>query len=111
MKTTTLDYCVYEYSPTDITATDIRPKAARPGFARVQRPHRHRVSARQRFLGRRGRHHALVGIDRAEALDDLHAAVDHLGDVHVHANVVLPRHHLGGAARTFSDPGMIERLD
>ena len=34
-----------------------------------------------------------------------------LGDVHVHANVVLAGHHFGRTARPFGDPGVVERLD
>src|SRR5205814_5179696 len=43
---------------------------------------------------------AFVRIDEAEVLDDLEPAGLRLRDVHVHAQVVLPGHHLGGTART-----------
>src|SRR5512140_3438230 len=41
----------------------------------------------------RGSHKAFLRIDRPEALDDLEAAVSDLGDVHVHARMVLAWHH------------------
>src|SRR5438034_8553019 len=61
------------------------------------------VSFRRRVLGLRGRcgpsagegqrpDLALLRIDRSQALDDLETAAARLGDVHVHAHVVLAGH-------------------
>src|SRR4051812_26739166 len=58
-----------------------------------------------------GRQHALIRIDGAEALDDAKTAAGGLGDVHVHSNVVLARHHCGAAAGSFGDLCVIERRD
>ena len=38
--------------------------------------------------------HALPRINGSQTLDDIQLAVVHLGDVHVHPNMVLARHHL-----------------
>ena len=38
-------------------------------------------------------------------------AVVGLGDIHVHADVMLTGHHFSGTARPFGDLGMVERLD
>ena len=54
---------------------------------------------------------ALLRIDRAEALDDLEPAVARLGDVHVHAHVVLAGHHRRRAARALGDLRVVERRD
>ena len=54
---------------------------------------------------------ALLGIDVPEALHDLEPSAPRLGDVHVHPHVVLAGSHLGRAARTFEDAGMIQRRD
>ena len=84
----------------------------RPGDPDIVRIARIAVRVRSPgLLELHGRHHALVRVDGAEALDDLEAAVGDLGDVHVHANMMLAGHHLGRAARAFGDPGMVERRD
>ena len=51
----------------------------------------------------------LLGIDNSEVLDDLELAVARLGDVHVHAHVMLAGHHLCGAAGPLRDRRVIER--
>src|SRR6266852_2658934 len=56
-------------------------------------------------------HIAFLWIDDAEVLDDLEMAVACTGDVHVHANVMLTRHHFGRAARSLGNLCVVERLD
>src|SRR3954470_22041225 len=53
---------------------------------------------------------AFFRLDYAEALDDVERPVVRLGDVHVQAQVVLARHHLGRTARSVRDGGVVERL-
>jgi hypothetical protein len=53
----------------------------------------------------------LVRINDAEALDNLEGAVAGLGDVHVHANMMLTGHYFGRTARSLDDPGAVESLD
>ena len=55
--------------------------------------------------------YALVRIDDPEVLDDLEFAILCLGDVHVHANVMLTRHHFSRAARTLRDLCVVQRPD
>ena len=54
---------------------------------------------------------ALLRIDGAEALDDLEMAVARLGDVHVHAHVVLAGHDGGGAPGALVDRRVIQSRD
>src|SRR3954471_25046630 len=54
---------------------------------------------------------SFLRIDRAEALDDLETAASSLGDVHVHAHVVLAGHHLRRAAGAIGYLRMVERSD
>src|SRR6476659_2514536 len=62
--------------------------------------------------GERGDAHLpLLGIDRAQLLDHLEVAVSDLGDVHVHAHVVLAGHHCRRPARPFADVRVVERGD
>src|ERR1700677_906964 len=50
-------------------------------------------------------------IDDAQAFINSEMAVVGLGDVHVHANVMLTGHHFSGTGRPLGDLGMVERLD
>src|SRR5438105_2454807 len=60
---------------------------------------------------RGGRHHRLVRVDGPQALDDLETAVLRLGDIHVHADVVLAGNHFRWTARPLGDPCVIKRSD
>src|SRR5262249_1127665 len=53
----------------------------------------------------------LLRIDHAKILDDLELPVAGLGDVHVHASMMLAGHHLGQPAGTLGDLGVLKRLD
>src|SRR6478752_6930651 len=50
----------------------------------------------------------LLGIDRAQLLDDPEPAVRDLGDVHVHTHVVLAGNDRRGASRAFVDVRVVE---
>src|SRR5207253_10382592 len=54
---------------------------------------------------------ALLWINDPQALDDLETTVVCLSDVHVHANVMLIRHHFSWTARSLSDLCVVESLD
>ena len=54
---------------------------------------------------------ALLWINDPQALDNLEIAVVGLGNVHVHSNVMLARHHFSRTARSLSDLGVVQRLD
>src|SRR3954471_13149014 len=66
-----------------------------------------RVAVRTNGLGE----HALLGLDDAEVLNDVEAAVVGARDVHVQPKVVLAGHHLGGATGTVSNPRVIQGAD
>ena len=55
--------------------------------------------------------HALLWIDRPQALDNLEVTVARLGNVHVHANVMLTGHHFSRTTRSFSDLCVVQCLD
>ena len=55
--------------------------------------------------------HALPRINDTEVLDDLEMAVVCLGDVHVHADVMLTGRHFRGTARPLGERGVVERPD
>src|SRR5690242_2213909 len=55
--------------------------------------------------------YALLRIDDPEVLDDLEFAILCLGDVHVHSNVMLTRHHLSRAARPLRDLCVVQSPD
>ena len=89
--------------------------------AAVHRPGHERTAARSRIsLASPGAKqlgllldalHALPRINGAQTLDDVEPAVVHLGDVHVHPNMVLARHHLCRPARPLGDLRVVESLD
>src|SRR6478736_4797900 len=54
---------------------------------------------------------ALLRIDPAEVSDDLERAALGTRDVHVHAHVVLTRHHLSRTTWRLHDLGVIQRRD
>src|SRR6266702_1331531 len=54
-------------------------------------------------------HDLFFRIDGAQLFDDLEPAARRLGDVHVHADVMLPRHHFRRAAGALRDLRMVER--
>src|SRR5438270_1584871 len=54
---------------------------------------------------------ALLRIDVAEVLHHFERPALGPCDVHVHAHVVLAGHHLGGAAGSLCDPGVIQSPD
>src|SRR6202522_2737313 len=53
----------------------------------------------------------LLRVNDSQAFDNPEMAVVGLGDIHVHANVMLTGHHFSGTARPLGDLGMVERLD
>ena len=55
--------------------------------------------------------YALLRIDEPEVLDDLEFAILCLGDVHVHSNVMLTRHHFSRAARPLRDLCVVQCSD
>jgi len=55
--------------------------------------------------------HAFLWIDRPQTLDNLEVTVPRLGNVHVHANMMLTRHHFSGATRPLRDLCMVQCLD
>ena len=73
------------------------------------------ITERKKFeeeLARNAFHDALTGLaNRRLFLDHLEHAFVRVGDVHVHANVVLARNHLGWPARSPRDLRVIERVD
>src|SRR5438270_11283875 len=54
---------------------------------------------------------ALLWINNPETLDDLETTVVCLGDVHVHANVMLTGHHFSRTTRPLGDLCVVESLD
>ena len=54
---------------------------------------------------------ALLGLNRAQSLDDLETPGARLGDVHVHPHVMLAWHHGGRTAGAFDDLGVIQGRD
>src|SRR4029077_6786539 len=56
-------------------------------------------------------HAGFLRIDDAEALDDPEDSVAGLGDVHIHASMMLTGHHFSRTDRPLCDLGVVERLD
>src|ERR1700691_4661530 len=59
----------------------------------------------------RTRDNRFLRVNDAQALNDPEMAVVGLGDVRVHANVMLTGHHFSRTARPLGDLGMVKRLD
>src|SRR6202021_3408854 len=53
----------------------------------------------------------LLRVNDSQAFDNPEMAVVGLGDVHVHANVMLTGHHFSGTTRPLGDLGVVKRLD
>jgi len=54
---------------------------------------------------------ALVWINYTQTLDDPEIAIARLGNVHVHADVMLTGHHFSRATWALSDLCMVQSLD